>query len=98
MTFNEKLAAATTFLRSKGLRRPVYAPTFVALLWRLGVEVPPPHFAGFAGVFAFTGVAFGGAWGTLMWFTKWSANGVSAFEALPTAVAVGLVTGGCVAI
>lgn len=98
MTFTEKLGAATILLRSKGLRRPLYAPTIVALLWRFGVEIPPPHFAGFAGTFAFAGAAFGGVWGLVMWFAMWSASGVPAFEALRLVALVGFATGGFVAI
>ena len=90
MTFDEKLAAAKGLLASKGISRRIYAPTVVTLLWRSGVEVPPPHFAGFWGLFLFSGSVFGAAWGILMWLAFWSrhgsppsfAVGVSAFAGL----------------
>lgn len=93
MTFDEKLAAAKTLLASKGLWRASYAPTLVALLWRLGVNIPPPHFAGFLGIFVFSGCGFGVAWGLVMWFVRWSSHGVPASDAVLYAASVGLLFG-----
>jgi uncharacterized protein DUF6404 len=39
--------AALEILASTGMRKSSYAPPIHRLLWRFGVDVPPPHFAGF---------------------------------------------------
>jgi hypothetical protein len=93
MTFDEKLEAAKTFLASKGIWRASYAPTMVAFLWRLGVKIPPPHFAGFFGVVLFSGTVFGVAWGSLMWLLRWSRTGLSPSAAAGFAALAGLVFG-----
>jgi hypothetical protein len=95
--FDEKVTAAKELLASKGIARPLYAPTVVALLWRLGVEIPPPHFAGFAGVFAFAAILFGVAWGLIMWFAWWSHHGTPLPFAIGVSAAVGIVVGLAVA-
>jgi hypothetical protein len=93
MNFNEKVAAAKDYLASKGIIRQAYAPTLVTLLWRLGVKVPPPHFAGFAGTFLFVGTFFGTVWGLVMWFLYWSRNGVAPAQAVGYSALAGLVLG-----
>ena len=97
MDFNEKVTAASEILEAKGFRRRVYAPSFVAFLWRLGLKVPPPHYAGFLGTFAFAGVLFGAVWGTIMWFAVWSRHGVAPSSAAAYAAVFGAVAGLAVA-
>jgi Family of unknown function (DUF6404) len=96
MTFDEKLAAAKDLLASKGIWRAVYAPTVVALLWRVGFKIPPPHFAGFFGTFVFSGTVLGGAWGVLMWLLWWR-HDMSPAVAVGVSVVAGLLVGLCVA-
>jgi hypothetical protein len=96
-TFQYKIAAARTLLASKGLWRASYAPTVVAFLWRMGVEIPPPHFVGFFGNFAFSSVLFGSVWGALMWLLWWSSHGTSPIAAAATSAIAGLVAGLCIA-
>ncbi len=98
MSFKEKLAAAKALLISKGLRRPSYAPTVVAFLWRFGIEIPPPHFAGFLGTFVFSAGLFGVAWGTIMWLVAWSRHGTSPVAAVGWSVLIGLLVGLAVAL
>ena len=93
MNFDQKLASAKTLLASKGIRRPSYAPTVVAFLWRFGLQVPPPHFAGFFGTFAFAAIVFGLAWGVVMWFLVWSRAGTSPAYAAGISALVGVVIG-----
>jgi hypothetical protein len=93
MTFDEKIAAAKALLASKGIWRASYAPTLVAFLWRLGFKIPPPHFAGFFGVFLFSGTVFGVAWGVLMWLVWWSSAGMSPSAAVGFAALAGLLVG-----
>ena len=92
-TFDEKLAAAKKLLASKGLWRASYAPTLVAFLWRAGVRIPPPHFAGFFGVFLFSGAVFGVAWGLIMWWLRWASHGTPATTAAALSALVGALVG-----
>ena len=45
MDFNEKRTAAFKLLQERGVPRGNEATPYHQLLWRLGVEVPPPLFA-----------------------------------------------------
>lgn len=93
MTFEEKREAATRLLASKGIWRASYAPTLVTWLWRLGLKVPPPHFAGFFEIFALAGGVFGVAWGLVMWLLVWSKTGFGPLGAAGVSAAVGLLFG-----
>lgn len=97
MNFQTKVEAAKKLLSSKGIPRPAYAPTVVAFLWKAGVEIPPPHFAGFGGVFAFATALFGVAWGAIMWFAWWSRHSTPLAVALGTSIVVALAVGLAVA-
>jgi hypothetical protein len=93
MTFEDKRLAAIALLASRGVKRPAYAPTIVTWLWRAGLEVPPPHFAPFLGVFAFAALVVGITWGALMWIAVWSRHGVSPVNAAEMAAVVGAIVG-----
>jgi hypothetical protein len=93
MTFDEKLAAAKKLLASKGIWRASYAPTLVAFLWRFGLHIPPPHFAGFLGVFLFSGSVFAVSWGLLMWLIRWSRQGMPPSIAVGFSALIGLLFG-----
>jgi hypothetical protein len=90
MTFEEKRKSAIALLAERGVKRPAYAPTIVTLLWRAGLEVPPPHFAPFLAVFAFAAVFIAATWGLLMWFVVWAPHG----EAVLTAIMIAALVGG----
>lgn len=45
MTFEDKRRRALAMLKRKGVGGWTAAPPACRLLWRLGVRVPPPHFA-----------------------------------------------------
>jgi Family of unknown function (DUF6404) len=47
MTFEEKRDAALALVASTGMWRSHYAPPLYRVLWRMGIHVQPPHFAGF---------------------------------------------------
>ena len=44
-----------------------FAPPVFRLLWRLGYELPPPHFLNFGTLIAVMGLPFGVLWSGLMW-------------------------------
>ena len=59
MTESEKREAALALLAKTGIWPSNYAPPLFHVLWRLGVNVPPPHFIGFFSILIFTGGLFG---------------------------------------
>ena len=67
MKTSEKRDAALKLLASTGIWRSNYAPPLLRLLWRLGFDVPPPHFGTFWGNALSNGTFFGIGWGVLMW-------------------------------
>ena len=46
MTFAERRDHALTLMAHTDVAPSRYAPPFYRWLWRLGVQIPPPHFAG----------------------------------------------------
>jgi len=98
MTFAEKRDAAVALLKARGVPRPAYAPTIVATAWKLGLEIPPPHFASPLGIIAFTTIVLGAAWGILLWIVVWSHNGVTPLKAIAMSAAFGLILGALAAV
>lgn len=82
--FNARLQQALTLLDSKGLGKSTYAPPLFRLLWRLGMQVPPPHMATFAFNSLLMGGFFGVFWGAVMWLLLWGRQG------MPLAVGAGV--------
>ncbi len=72
MNFAEKRDAALALLHATGMLPSSYAPPLYKALWKLGVEIPPPHFASFAANTALCGTVFGAIWGVVMWLITWS--------------------------
>lgn len=71
MDIASKRTAALELLAKTGMRRSIYEPPLLRLLWKLGFDVPPPHFSSFARNFVFEGVYFGVTWGVPWWlFTQ----------------------------
>lgn len=93
MNFDRKVAAANELLAAKGIPHQLYAPTLVKLLRRLGLRVPPPHFAGFLGTFLVTAIVFGVLWGAIMWFAFWSSHGTTPALAIAVSAAAGAIIG-----
>ncbi|MES2130110.1 MAG: DUF6404 family protein [Pseudomonadota bacterium] len=67
MEFKQRRAAALALLAQTGIMRSNYEPPLLRMLWRAGVEVPPPHFATSWKVGLIAGAYFCVAMGTLMW-------------------------------
>jgi len=91
--FETKRTKAMVLLRASGMRRSNYEPPLLSLLWRLGMPVPPPHFASFMGNATFSGFTFGVVWGLVMWFFLWSASGMDLHAALLASAVSGLLFG-----
>jgi hypothetical protein len=58
--------AAFRLLEKAGIWKSNYAPPVFRMLWRRGVNVPPPHFMSFLASAALTGIGFGVMWGLFM--------------------------------
>jgi Family of unknown function (DUF6404) len=72
MTHEEKITYLLKDLGQKGISEYSIAPLIYRLLWRLGIEIKPPHFASFWSLAVFMGLLFGLCWGIFMWFAIWS--------------------------
>ncbi|MFC0682901.1 DUF6404 family protein [Lysobacter korlensis] len=93
MTHHEKLAAMHQHMIAIGVPASTAAPLAWRLLWRLGVEVPPPLFVPFAtGALAMSG-AFALVWGLLMWGLFWARQGMPASSVVAAALAAGALVG-----
>ncbi|MTV39324.1 DUF6404 family protein [Duganella radicis] len=57
--FQRKKEAALALLRRTSITQRNYAPPTFPFLWRLGVQVPPPHFIGFFPLVLIMGLPFG---------------------------------------
>jgi len=93
MTPNHRREAALKLLAATGLNRLNYEPPLVRLLWRMGFDVPPPHFASFFYGAVVSGAAFAVLWGLLMWFMTWRSQGVSIPWGIGMATFTGLLFG-----
>jgi len=93
MTGSEKLQAMQARMAELGIAPSTAAPPLWKLLWRMGVEVPPPLFMGFWSVALLMGGFFGVGWGILMWFMMWSRQGMAGWVALVAAVVAGVLFG-----
>jgi hypothetical protein len=58
MTHSEKILQLMTDLGHRGIRPLTVAPPMYRVLWHLGIEVKPPHFAPFWRTAAATGLIF----------------------------------------
>lgn len=84
---------ALQMLAATGMWRSNFEPPLVRLLWRLGVDVPPPHFAPFRGSALTAGGCFAFAWGLFMWLFVWRSQGISITVSLISAVIAGAIFG-----
>jgi hypothetical protein len=91
--FEARRQKALALLAQSGMRQSNYLPLATLLLWKLGVQVPPPHFAGFAATTLVAGGSFGLVWGGLMWLVIWSPQGMGWRGALAIAAFAGLLFG-----
>ena len=93
MNYPSKLSSALAKLAATGMSRSSYEPPLYRLLWRIGLFLPPPHFASFGFNFVFTAAWFGTFWGATMWLLVWSQLGGSGVVAVAGAVAAGVLFG-----
>lgn len=63
--------AALDLLEKTGIMHSNYAPPYLRLCWRLGLDVSPPHFAPFWKNALYSGLFYALGWGILMYFFIW---------------------------
>jgi hypothetical protein len=93
MNYPSKLSSALAILAATGMSRSSYEPPLYRLLWRVGLFLPPPHFASFGFNFVFMAASFGTLWGAIMWVLVWSWLGGSGVAAAIAAAAAGVLFG-----
>ena len=59
MDITSKGVAALELLARTGIRRRNYEPPGLRIIWELGIDMPPPHFASFGRNFIFYGAQVG---------------------------------------
>lgn len=71
MNHAEKIAAMRQHMLVAGVTPSTWAPPLWRLLWRFGVQLPPPLFIGFWPALLGMGSFFGVFWGLFMWLLLW---------------------------
>ena len=97
MTHSDKLERMQKHLAGLGISPSTAAPPIWRLLWRLGIELPPPLFMGFWPAAFFMGSFFGVFWGLFMWLFQWSRQGMPFWLVLAAAAFAGVLFGLCMA-
>jgi hypothetical protein len=85
--------AAFRILDRTGIWKSNYAPPVFRLLWRLAVNVSPPHFMSFFGAAALAGIGFGVVWGLFMLLFFAASGGVNLPILLWASIAAGVMFG-----
>ena len=93
----EQRHAALAVLEKTGIWPSNFAPPALHMLWALGLNIRPPHFASFGANALVTGTGFGALWGVAMWFMTWSRIGMPVSTAIGAAALAGLLFGLCMA-
>jgi Family of unknown function (DUF6404) len=94
MTHREKVERLITDLGGRGVGRSEVAPPLFRLLWRLGIEVPPPLFMGFLPITLIFSPLFGLGWGVTVGLVTWARVGAVDMEWLvPFSIGTGLLFG-----
>lgn len=93
MTFEQRRDAAFRLMDAAGVKPGLSRPPLWRLLWRLGVEIPPPLFMSGWGRALFSGLSFAVFWGALMWLLIWRAQEFPPMAAIGSAVFAGLLFG-----
>ena len=88
--FKATLIRALNELESTGIARKRFQPPLHRILWRLGFEVPPPHYCTFIYNLVFCTFWFSVLWGSLMAIVFWSRNPMPMSAAVLAASMIGL--------
>ncbi|UWX03491.1 hypothetical protein H1235_10200 [Pseudoxanthomonas sp. NC8] len=86
MTDPDKLERMRKHMLALGVSPSTAAPPLWKLLWRLGIDLPPPLFMGFWHTALLMGSFFGLFWGLFMWLFMWSRQGMPVWIMLSSAI------------
>jgi Family of unknown function (DUF6404) len=93
MDHQAKIAHLLADFKQRGIGQYTTARPLYCLLWRMGVETAPPHFASFGSIALLMSLFFGVAWGLGMWFLVWHADDVPIAIAAVMSVLAGALFG-----
>ena len=93
MTHQEKVEEMYRHMKAIGVSASTAAPPAWRLLWRVGINVPPPLFIPFVPGALAMGGFFGVFWGLLMWVILWHRKGMPLGVMAATALAAGVLFG-----
>ena len=93
MTFHSRRAQSLAILKGTGIWRSNYEPPYLRALWRIGFEIPPPHFVPFSQIVTFATAWFSIVWGAIMWVFTWSTQGLTGMSAISISCGAGLFFG-----
>jgi hypothetical protein len=93
VTHAEKLERMYRHTDALGISRATVAPPAWHLLWKLGLEVPPPLFAPFLPMALAMGAFFTVGWGLLMWLFFWWRQDMTLAAMLLPAILAGVLFG-----
>ena len=88
-----KVQAALRHLDAAGVQRRHSAPPLHRLLWRMGINAPPPILASVASNVVLMGIFFALGWGVLMWLMVWRNTNLPIAIALFSALMAGVLFG-----
>ena len=72
MTLDPRRTVALKLLAATGMWRSNYEPPLLRVLWWLGIDAPPPHFATFAQTALVSGTGFAFCFSLVMWLIEGS--------------------------
>ena len=93
MNHDEKVRYLVDDLGKRGVGAYTVAPPVYRLLWRLGIDVVPPHFAAFWPLAVSMGVFFAVIWGLVMSLFDWKATEPHPGTLFVSALIAGLIFG-----
>jgi hypothetical protein len=85
LDIRQKRQEALQLLAATGMWRSNYQPPMLRLLWALGIDIPPPHFARFLPNVISSGIFFGATWAILLYLLHGWPEGTSWLIALKKA-------------
>jgi len=93
-----RVQTALRYLDGAGIERKASSPPLHRLLWRFGLEVPPPILAGFVPNLLVMGGMFGVVWGFIMWLLVWRSSSMSGAAVLSFCILGGVLFGAGMAV
>ena len=97
MSHAEKIQLMFDDLSRRGIGAWTFAPPLYRMLWRFGIQIPPPHFSSFPFLFFFQGSFFGIVWGLFIGLTFWTWLRLPLWLLAVAAVSAGVLFGLCMA-